>query len=117
MSKWGIEEEETLDAMEKIGFTGNILNIAAGDGRFNNKLLQLSNSVTAIDIDELELQALGGACPENFKHKLSTKRADITQKLPFHDTTFDWVFCTGTLHLFNIKIHQSVLHSECCTHS
>ena len=32
MSKWGIEEKETLAAIDKIGLTGNILDVAAGDG-------------------------------------------------------------------------------------
>ncbi len=37
MSKWGSEEKETIEAIEKIGFKGKILNIAAGDGRFNEE--------------------------------------------------------------------------------
>lgn len=53
MSKWGIEEKETLDAINNIDFSGKILNIAAGDGRFNNRLLELAQSVTAIDIDDI----------------------------------------------------------------
>ena len=55
MSKWGIEEKETLEAINKIGFKGNILDVAAGDGRFINSLLESSDTVTAIDIDENEL--------------------------------------------------------------
>ena len=58
MSKWGIEEKETLEAINKIGFKGNILDVAAGDGRFITSLLELSNTVTAIDIDELEKQKI-----------------------------------------------------------
>ena len=55
MSKWGIEEKETLAAIDKIGLTGNILDVAAGDGRFINELLKLSQGVTAIDINKEEL--------------------------------------------------------------
>ena len=112
MSKWGIEEKETIEAINNIGFSGNILNIAAGDGRFNNRLLELSDSVTAIDIDNAELESLEENCSKDLLDKLCTKAVDITQKLPFQDETFDGVFCTGTLHLFDrdtiIKILQEI---------
>lgn len=112
MSKWGIEEKETIEAINNIGFSGNILNIAAGDGRFNNRLLELSDSVTAIDIDNSELESLEEKCPKDLLDKLCTKTVDITQKLPFQDETFDGIFCTGTLHLFDrdtiIKILQEI---------
>lgn len=112
MSKWGIEEKETIEAINNIGFSGNILNIAAGDGRFNNRLLELSDSVTAIDIDNSELEFLEENCLKDLLYKLYTKAVDITQKLPFQDEAFDGVFCTGTLHLFDrdtiIKILQEI---------
>lgn len=100
MSKWGIEEQETIDAINKIGFRGKILNIAAGDGRFNNKLLAYADSLIAIDIKEEELELLKKECPSKLKNKLYIKKVDITKKLPFKDKSFDGVFCTGTLHLF-----------------
>ena len=96
MSKWGIEEKETLEAINKIGFKGNILDVAAGDGRFITSLLELSDTVTAIDIDEKELEDL-----KDTSNKLYTKVVDITKVFPFEDSSFDGVFCTGTLHLFN----------------
>lgn len=112
MSKWGIEEKETIEAINRIGFAGNILNIAAGDGRFNNRLLELSQKVVAIDIDESELKCLKVNCPKKYANKLCTKVVDITQELPFQEATFDGIFCTGTLHLFDsetiIKIFQEI---------
>ena len=82
MSKWGIEEKETIEAINNIGFLGNILNIAAGDGRFNNRLLELSTKVTAIDIDDSELKYLKENCPKNLVDKLCTKVVDITKEFP-----------------------------------
>ncbi len=35
MSKWGMEEQATIDKIKEIDFKGKILNLAAGDGRFN----------------------------------------------------------------------------------
>ena len=109
MSKWGIEEKETIEAINKIGFSGNILNIAAGDGRFNNRLLELSQRVTAIDIDGLELKCLEENCPKNLIDKLCTRVVDITQKFPFQDAEFDGIFCTGTLHLFDRETIMKIL--------
>jgi len=79
---------------------GNILNIAAGDGRFNNLLLEKSDKVIAIDNDDLELQILKEQCPRKLRNKLDIINVDITKRFPFYDETFDAVFCTGTLHLF-----------------
>lgn len=110
MSKWGIEEKETLDTIKKIKLGGNILNVAAGDGRFNNVLLELSESVMAIDINELDLNNLINNCPLKLRNKLNIKIVDITKPLPFCDEVFDTVFCTGTLHLFQMDIVIRILN-------
>lgn len=109
MSKWGIEEKETLNAINKIGFKGKILNIAAGDGRFNEELLKVADEVVAIDINENELKELDTRCPKELRDKLNTKCIDITKKLPFKENTFDGIFCTGTLHLFDMKTIKNIL--------
>lgn len=104
MSKWGIEEKETLDAINNIGFCGKILNLAAGDGRFNDKLLEIADHVVAVDISAIELKQLNGDC-----FKLTTQVMDITQTWPFDHDSFDGVFCTGTLHLFDQKTIIKIL--------
>lgn len=101
MSKWGMEEKETLDAINEIGLSGNILDVAAGDGRFINELLKLSQSVTAIDIDKEELDCIKNNCCKEYKNKLNVEIVDITKTFPYEDNLFDGIFCTGTLHLFN----------------
>lgn len=109
MSKWGAEEKETLNAINKIGFKGKVLNIAAGDGRFNEKLLELADEVVAVDINEKELKELENKCPKEFKNKLKTKSIDITKKFPFEENAFDGIFCTGALHLFDIETIKNIL--------
>ena len=99
MSKWGIEEQETLNAINEL--SGIILDIAAGDGRFINKLLEVSDKVVAIDINPSELDELKSNYPQD--NKLQTEVVDITKEFPYADSTFDSIFCTGTLHLFDIK--------------
>lgn len=109
MSKWGEEEKETIQAIEKIGFKGRVLNIAAGDGRFNEELLKLADEVVAVDINEKELKELEEKCPKDLKSKLKTKCVDITKKFPFEQNTFDGIFCTGTLHLFDMQTIKDIL--------
>ena len=115
MSKWGIEEIETLDAINEVGLSGNILDVAAGDGRFINELLKLSQSVTAIDINKEELDYLKNNCPEEFLSKLNIEVVDITKTFPYEDEFFDSAFCTGTLHLFdNNSIEFIIKEIERC---
>lgn len=110
MSKWGIEEKETLETIKRMGFKGNILNIAAGDGRFNNELLKLADKVIAIDNNNQELEILKNDCPNEFNSKLEVKNVDITKHFPFLDKEFDGVFCTGTLHLFQVETIINILN-------
>ena len=109
MSKWGTEEVETIEAINKNNWSGNILDVVAGDGRFLNVLLKLAESVTAIDIDENELAVLKSSCPENLCRKLNVAIVDITKKLPYSNSTYDCVFCTGTLHLFDTETIAFIL--------
>ncbi len=109
MSKWGTPEKETLSAINKLKLSGNILNVAAGDGRFNNVLLELSDSVAAVDIDKSDLKNLINNCPLELRDKLDTKVVDITKPFPFKDEVFDCIFCTGTLHLFQKNIIIKIL--------
>lgn len=101
MSKWGNEETKTIEAINNCGFLGNVLNVAAGDGRFLNILLENSKSVTAIDINGDELETLKNNCPPEFISKLKTEVVDITNRFPYQNETYDSIFCTGTLHLFD----------------
>lgn len=109
MSKWGIEEKETLDAIKKMNMQGTILNLAAGDGRFNNYLLEYADKVIAVDKSVSELEILKSNCPEHVTNKLETQVVDITQKTPFTDSTFDGIFCTGFLHLFKKDIIANII--------
>ena len=98
-SRWGTEEQETLEAIKEVEFCGNVLNMAAGDGRFIDELMRSAAFVTAVDIDRAELKKLEEKA--NDKSKLVTQVVDVTKGLPFEGGCFDGVFCTGTLHLFN----------------
>ena len=105
-SKWGIEEKETLAAIDEL--SGITLDIAAGDGRFINKLLEVSDKVVAIDINSSELAELKRNYPQD--NKLQTEVVDITREFPYEDSTFDSIFCTGTLHLFDKETINFILN-------
>ncbi|MEK6900711.1 MAG: methyltransferase domain-containing protein [Nanoarchaeota archaeon] len=99
-SIWGTGDKDTLTFLEKIKINGKWLNLSAGDGRYNLNLLEKADSVVASDIDNSALDKLWQNTPDTFKPKLKTEVFDITQTFPFKDSSFDGVFCTGTLHLF-----------------
>ncbi len=70
-------------------------------------ILNLSDKVVTVDIDKEELKELEELeiiVPKNLKNKLEISCIDITKKFPFEKNTFDGVFCTGTLHLFDEDI-------------
>jgi len=99
-SIWGVGDEETLEELKKIQFRGKWLNLAAGDGRYNNGLLEQADEVMATDIDQSALAKLEIITPDNLKNKLKTQRMNLLDRFPFGDGCFNGVFCVGTLHLF-----------------
>lgn len=99
-SVWGIEHADILSLIEDHVFAGNWLNAAAGDGRYNSRLLAKCNSLVAMDFDESALRKLLDDVCEADQSRVSIQIADITEQLPFGNESFDGIFCTGTLHLF-----------------
>jgi len=100
-SIWGLGDTVTLDLLSKQSFKGIWLNLAAGDGRYNNLLLSSADEVIVCDIDKNALNKLYDLTPKKYQRKLSLQICDITQGLPFPNNHFDGIFCTGALHLFN----------------
>lgn len=100
-SIWGEGDPDTLKALKKHHFSGTWLNLAAGDGRYNNILLTKADKVIATDIDPKALQKLYQTTPQTLKSKLETKQQDLLEPFPFPPNSFDGVFSMGTLHLFS----------------
>lgn len=107
-SIWGTGDQETLNLLSKKVIRGHWLNLAAGDGRYNNILLSKADKVTAADIDKSALSKLTELTPAELKPKLETKTFDITKVFPFEDAVFDGVLHVGTLHLFTPKIITAI---------
>jgi len=99
---WGTGDELTLKVLSKLKLKGKWLNLAAGDGRYVPELLSKVSSIVATDINRKYLNKFRG------KKRVQTKVADLTKKFPFKDDSFDGVFCTGTLHLFDKKVLEFV---------
>ncbi|MFH1142607.1 MAG: class I SAM-dependent methyltransferase [Candidatus Uhrbacteria bacterium] len=108
-SVWGTEDKATSDLLTKSVIAGRWLNLCAGDGRFNNLLLEKANQVIAVDIDEGALQKLVRITPEVLKRKLEIKSINVVKPFPFENSSFDGVFCVGTLHLFPNPIFISIV--------
>lgn len=108
-SIWGAGDKETLELLRKIRIRGCWLNLAAGDGRYNQQLLKKADSVVASDIDENALGKLWQTTPKQYQKKLETKCFDITKRFPFENNYFDGVFCAGTLHIFPGRILEDII--------
>ncbi len=103
-SIWGTEDQITLDYLNDNPVRGKWLNLCAGDGRFNIKLLETADAVTACDIDQGALDKLMRVTANKYRPKLQLITCNISKPLPFENASFDGVFCVGTLHLFPQQI-------------
>ncbi len=108
-SIWGSGDKETLQRLEKEHLAGKWLNLAAGDGRYNEILLRKANKVVATDFDMGALEKLQLQTPTELQGKLKIKRVDLNERLPFDDGEFDGVFNTGTIHLFPETMVEDIL--------
>src|SRR3989338_1254580 len=108
-SIWGVGDKDTLELLKQIEIRGKWLTLAAGDGRYNLNLLEKADFVVASDTDESALSKLRQNTPDKFKAKLQTKVFDVTKKFPFENSSFDGVFCTGTLHIFSRKVLEKII--------
>ncbi|HUT22182.1 MAG TPA: class I SAM-dependent methyltransferase [Candidatus Bipolaricaulota bacterium] len=108
-SVWGTEDKATADLLKKTNIAGKWLNLCAGDGRFNNQLLEKADEIIAVDIDENALQKIVRITPEALRKKLTTKTANVVKPFPFADDVFNGIFCVGTLHLFPKLVFKSIL--------
>ncbi|MDO8647762.1 MAG: class I SAM-dependent methyltransferase [Candidatus Diapherotrites archaeon] len=109
-SIWGSGDKETLKFLKKEKIRGKWLNLAAGDGRYNLKLLRKAGFVIASDIDKSALSKLYQGTPKEYLPKLRIKVFDITKRFPFKDSSFDGIFSAGVLHLFSTQILKKIVH-------
>lgn len=108
-SVWGTEDKATADLLKKTNIAGKWLNLCAGDGRFNNQLLEKADEIIAVDIDENALQKIVRITPEALRKKLTTKTTNVVKPFPFADDVFNGIFCVGTLHLFPKLVFKNIL--------
>lgn len=107
-SIWGEGDPDTIKYLNGVTLKGKWLNVAAGDGRYNNLLLKKADKVVAGDIDPNALEKLKRNTPQDLQFKLSLIVFDITKLFPFESGVFDGIFCVGTLHLFPPVLLKSI---------
>lgn len=107
-SIWGPEDELTQRILDREPIEGRWLNVGAGDGRFNEQLLNRADTVVALDIEPSALYKLRARTPESLRTKLFFQVANLIEPLPFDDQSFDGVFSTGTFQLFPVDVLKKV---------
>ncbi len=119
-----------LQGAERANIHGTWLNLAAGDGRYNNLLVARCQSIIAFDLDEKALHRLVERLPATHRGKIRSVVGDMTAPFPFPAGEFDGCLCTGVLHLFKEPVLRRIarrniqgssspfqLHHEfCCGH-
>ncbi len=100
-SVWGEGEGITIDCIEREVNGGRWLDLAAGDGRYAEQLIGRTNELILADINNEELRKAQKLLQEKFYFKIKTSIFDMTKTFPFDNKSFDGVFFTGTLHLFD----------------
>ncbi|MBU3978563.1 class I SAM-dependent methyltransferase [Patescibacteria group bacterium] len=109
-SIWGKESKDFLKFIKTAKLHGFILNGGAGDGRYNNELLERADRVIAADVDPNPLQKLCKNTPPEYKQKLELNVFDITKKFPYKNNSFDGFFSTGLLHIFPKEVFENISH-------
>ncbi|MBS4012825.1 MAG: class I SAM-dependent methyltransferase [Bacteroidetes bacterium] len=107
-SIWGNGDFETLKLLKREKIKGTWLNLAAGDGRYNNVLLEKADNVVVSDIDGSALNKLYQVTHKSLQEKISLKVFNITKRFPFENNQFDGIFCAGSLHLFPESILKNI---------
>ncbi|PIQ72734.1 hypothetical protein COV86_01455 [Candidatus Roizmanbacteria bacterium CG11_big_fil_rev_8_21_14_0_20_35_14] len=108
-SIWGKGYEKTLELFKLDPIKGGRwLNLAAGDGRYNNQLLKYGDSVVASDIDAEALSKLQRHTPKKYRDKLTTVAFNLNGDFPLKDGSFNGIFCTGILHLFSRPVLEKI---------
>ncbi len=103
---WGTLNPDLVTVAERANINGAWLNLAAGDGRYNELLIDKCESLTAFDLDKNALDRLVEHIPPSQREKIELAVGDLTNPLPFSTDQFDGCLSTGILHLF----HEAVLH-------
>jgi len=105
---WGSLHPDMLALANQATIRGSWLNLAAGDGRYNELLMDKCTSIIAFDLDQAALDRLVERAPVSQRGKLQPALGDLTHPLPFDDNELDGCLCTGILHLFNEDVLRSI---------
>ncbi len=105
---WGTLHPDIVELAAQANIHGNWLNLAAGDGRYNELLIDSCESITALDLDQKALDRLAERLSLPQRNKVKLVAGDITTPLPFGDHQFDGCLSTGTLHFLKPDVLRTV---------
>jgi len=90
-------KEEKIFLLKNIKKSSSILEVGCGDGRSMNDLLEISENLTGLDIDENTVKIATERFSKCKNVKIILCNAN---SLPFKNESFDYVICIGTFANF-----------------
>lgn len=89
-----LETDFWIDDYKTYFNKGTCLDLGCGIGQFSKKLMEYGLDVTSLDISDIALNEV-----KKFNNKVI--KADIRDRLPFNEETFEIVFANLSIHYFN----------------
>jgi SAM-dependent methyltransferase len=82
---------------------GKILDLGAGQGQDSRFFAEHGYEVVSTDFEETALEQNKSKLADNLKQKVTIKKVDLREKLPFDDASFDVIYAHLSLHYFDYE--------------
>jgi ubiquinone/menaquinone biosynthesis C-methylase UbiE len=104
IDKPSIFAEQTIEYFPK---QGKLLELGAGQGQDSRFFAEHRYAITSTDIEESALELAKSKVPARLESQITFQKVDLSEKLPFEDSSFDVVYAHLSLHYFD---YQTTVH-------
>ncbi|HET6746599.1 MAG TPA: methyltransferase domain-containing protein [Candidatus Saccharimonadales bacterium] len=82
---------------------GRVLDLGAGQGQDSRYFAEHGYDVASTDLEETALEQSRSKLPDELKQKITIRKIDLREELPFEDGVFDVVYAHLSLHYFDYE--------------